>query len=307
MSSTVIIVGLSVLFHFIAAILAFRLIKITGHKIAWIFIVIAVIIQLLRRLISFWTIMKATENLPILPDEIIAVLISFFMLLGMAWIAPLFLSIRQSEEAMKLAMRRAEEEHRKSEAILAAIGDGISIQDINLTIKYQNDIHISLFGNHLGEKCYQAYRCIEGPCEPCPILISFRTGQNNSTEITKPVAEGISYFEVTASPLRDAAGNIIAGIEVVHDVGHRKNLEQELEKNIHDLQEALANIETLNGLIPICASCKMIRDDQGYWNQVELYVSQHSKAQFSHAICPDCSRKLYPDLGLDFGPMLKNG
>ena len=306
MSGTVIIVGLSVLFHSIAAILAFRLIKITGHKIAWIFIVIAVIIQVLRRLISFWTILRADENLPILPDEIIAILISFFTLLGMACITPLFLSIRRSEEAAKLAMSRTEEEHRKSEAIIAAIGDGISIQDINLTIKYQNDIHISLFGNHLGEKCYQAYRCVEGPCEPCPILLSFQTGQINSTEIKKPVAGGTSYFEITASPLRDAAGDIIAGIEVVHNVDHRKSLEKELEKNIHDLQEALANIETLNGLIPICSSCKRIRDDKGYWNQVESYVSQHSKAKFSHAMCPDCSRRFYPDLGLDFGPMLKN-
>ncbi len=305
MSGTVIVVGLSVLFHSIAAILAFRLIKITGHKIAWVFIVIAVIIQVFRRLISFLTILRVTEDLPILPDEIIAVLISLFTLFGMAYITPLFLSIRRSEELAKLEMSRAEEERRKSEAIIAAIGDGISIQDINLTIKYQNDIHISLFGSHLGEKCYQAYSCVEGPCEPCPILISFRTGQIHSTEITKSVAGGISYFEITASPLRDATGNIIAGIEVVHNVDLRKNLEQELKKNIHDLQEALANIETLNGLIPICASCKRIRDDQGYWNQVESYVSQHSKAKFSHAMCPDCSRRFYPDIGLDFGPMLK--
>ena len=61
-------------------------------------------------------------------------------------------------------------------------------------------------------------------------------------------------------------------------------------------QEALANIKTLSGLIPICAGCKKIRDDRGYWSQVEIYVAKHSGAKFSHGICPECARKLYPEL-----------
>ncbi|MGD0259501.1 MAG: response regulator [Verrucomicrobiota bacterium] len=71
-----------------------------------------------------------------------------------------------------------------------------------------------------------------------------------------------------------------------------------LERNrlIGELQEALANIKTLSGLIPICAGCKKIRDDRGYWSQVEIYVAKHSGAKFSHGICPECARKLYPEL-----------
>jgi hypothetical protein len=68
-----------------------------------------------------------------------------------------------------------------------------------------------------------------------------------------------------------------------------------LEENIAQLQEALAKVKTLSGLLPICASCKKIRDDRGYWNQIETYVQKHSDAQFSHGICPDCIRKLYPE------------
>jgi YesN/AraC family two-component response regulator len=64
---------------------------------------------------------------------------------------------------------------------------------------------------------------------------------------------------------------------------------------IKDLQQALANIKTLHGLIPICASCKKIRDDRGYWNQLEAYISEHSDAEFSHGICPDCAVKMYPN------------
>ena len=70
---------------------------------------------------------------------------------------------------------------------------------------------------------------------------------------------------------------------------------KEREKLIVELQEALAKVKTLSGMLPICASCKKIRDDKGYWNQIESYIGRHSDAQFSHGICPDCARKLYPE------------
>jgi hypothetical protein len=61
-------------------------------------------------------------------------------------------------------------------------------------------------------------------------------------------------------------------------------------------QDALNKIKTLRGIIPICASCKKIRDDKGYWNQLESYIREHSEAVFSHGICPECTENLYPDL-----------
>lgn len=67
------------------------------------------------------------------------------------------------------------------------------------------------------------------------------------------------------------------------------------EKVIEELQVALDEVKTLSGLVPICSSCKKIRDDTGFWNQIELYIEKHSAAQFSHAICPDCIKKLYPE------------
>lgn len=76
----------------------------------------------------------------------------------------------------------------------------------------------------------------------------------------------------------------------------RKEVELEREQVIGELKEALRNIKTLKGLLPICASCKKVRDDRGYWDQIETYVSRHSEAEFSHGICPDCVRRLYPDL-----------
>ena len=77
---------------------------------------------------------------------------------------------------------------------------------------------------------------------------------------------------------------------------HLRALTKEKEKLIVELQEALAKVKTLSGLLPICSSCKKIRDDNGYWNQIESYIRQHSEADFTHGICPTCAKMLYPGL-----------
>lgn len=80
------------------------------------------------------------------------------------------------------------------------------------------------------------------------------------------------------------------------EIVRRKAAEKEKEKLIAELQTALNEVKTLRGLIPICANCKKIRDDKGYWKQIEAYIEEHSEAFFSHGICPDCAQKLYHDL-----------
>jgi PAS domain S-box-containing protein len=80
------------------------------------------------------------------------------------------------------------------------------------------------------------------------------------------------------------------------DATDRIEAEREKERLIADLQKAFDEIKTLRGIIPICASCKKIRDDKGFWNQVEVYVSDHTEADFSHGLCPACAKKLYPDI-----------
>ena len=80
------------------------------------------------------------------------------------------------------------------------------------------------------------------------------------------------------------------------EIATREKSEQELEIERDKLKEALAEIKNLSGLIPICSKCKKIRDDQGYWQQVETYIRDRSDAQFSHSLCPECALKLYPDI-----------
>jgi hypothetical protein len=76
------------------------------------------------------------------------------------------------------------------------------------------------------------------------------------------------------------------------NLDQRNRADEEKEKVIGDLKKALAMVKKLSGLLPICASCKKIRDDQGYWNQIETYIKEHSEADFSHSICPECARAL---------------
>jgi PAS domain S-box-containing protein len=87
-----------------------------------------------------------------------------------------------------------------------------------------------------------------------------------------------------------------ASLSLLTDINYRKNMEEERERIISELQIALADVKTLSGLLPICSSCKKIRDDKGYWSQIEVYIKNHSDADFSHGLCPDCVEKLYPGM-----------
>lgn len=86
---------------------------------------------------------------------------------------------------------------------------------------------------------------------------------------------------------------------IFHDITARKQDEAEKERLISELQKSLTEVKTLSGLLPICSWCKKIRDDKGYWNQLESYISQHSGVDFSHGVCPECLRKHYPELMVD--------
>ena len=87
----------------------------------------------------------------------------------------------------------------------------------------------------------------------------------------------------------------VANASLTEEMQERRLVELEREKLIADLKTALAEVKTLSGLLPICCSCKKIRDDSGYWRQIEMYVAERSNAEFTHGICPECAKKLYPD------------
>lgn len=96
------------------------------------------------------------------------------------------------------------------------------------------------------------------------------------------------YYENKYNPIFDKHNRIVGLTLLLTDITERKKLEQEREQLIKKLEESLREIKTLSGMLPICASCKKIRDDKGYWNSVEDYIRQHSDASFTHGLCPEC-------------------
>ncbi len=104
------------------------------------------------------------------------------------------------------------------------------------------------------------------------------------------------WINITVAKMLDLAGGQVFLFGFVEDISNRKQMELEREKLINKLQDALAEIKELRGFIPICSNCKKIRDDAGYWQQIEKYITDRTDAKFSHAVCPDCAKELYPDV-----------
>ena len=107
--------------------------------------------------------------------------------------------------------------------------------------------------------------------------------------------EGTRWARAGKAPLKDKEGNVVGLIGYAADITEQKQAEEALKQERDKLQDALAEVKTLSGLLPICANCKKIRDDKGYWNQIEAYILDHSEADFSHSICPECAKNIYPE------------
>ncbi len=122
----------------------------------------------------------------------------------------------------------------------------------------------------------------------------FADGKIQEIEVRVPLPSGDTYYLTTVKPIFNDS-EVETVICISKNITNRKLAEIELKKEHDKLLQALKEIKTLSGLLPICASCKKIRDDKGYWNQIESYISRNSEANFSHGICPECSDKIYGD------------
>ena len=104
------------------------------------------------------------------------------------------------------------------------------------------------------------------------------------------------WVQVTSMPSNQKMDSRDIWSGIMLDISERKNAEMARHRLVAKLKKALAEIKTLQGILPICSCCKKIRDDQGNWEAIEVYVSEHSEADFSHSLCPDCAKTLYPDM-----------
>ena len=126
----------------------------------------------------------------------------------------------------------------------------------------------------------------------------FAEGKTEEIEVRVPLPSGDTYFLTTAKPIFNELGKVETVICTSKNITKRKLAEIALKEEHEKLIKAMEEIKVLSGLLPICSSCKKIRDDKGYWNQIESYIQEHSEAKFSHSICDECAEELYPGLGI---------
>ncbi len=150
----------------------------------------------------------------------------------------------------------------------------------------------------IGRKIWDLFEKDEADKRFAIVKKVFAGGKTEEIEVRVPLPSGDTYYLTTAKPIVNALGKVETVICTSKNITKRKLAEDALREEHNKLLTALKEIKILSGLLPICAACKKIRDDKGYWNQIESYINEHSEAEFSHGICPDCAKNLYPHLGL---------
>ena len=193
-----------------------------------------------------------------------------------------------------------EEENRMLAAIVESSDDAIIGKTLDGIIKSWNRGAESIYGYTKDEIIGRSISILAPPeyeDDILKILERIRRGEHIGNYETLRLRKDNKsiYVSLSISPIYDIEGRIIGASTIALDITERKQAALERERLVNELQQALAKVRTLSGMLPICANCKKIRDDKGYWNQIESYISEHSDTVFSHGICPECAQKLYPD------------
>jgi len=195
--------------------------------------------------------------------------------------------------------KRMEEQLRHSEArlsalfasigdavlVLSAWGEFLEIPTTNRSLLYKTREEL------LGRTLHQVFPQEKADYFLRHIQSALQERRSTEIEYSLDIAGKLTWFAATLSPMSTDAAVVV----VARDITERKRAEQERELLIEKLQAAVSQVKALSGLLPICSSCKKVRDDRGYWNQIESYIQRHSDAQFSHGLCPDCISKYFPD------------
>jgi len=174
----------------------------------------------------------------------------------------------------------------------------ICITNLNYEIVTANDAYWSIWGRGKKTplKCHEhrpGKYCHTRDCALTQIV----NGAPKYTCESHKINNGVDRnFLVTVTPYLDSKNRIAGILESFEDITERLKLEKENEDLILNLQESFKKVKLLSGFLPICASCKSIKDDKGLWSKVETYIANHSEATCSHCICPECAERLYPEI-----------
>ncbi|HEU4500205.1 MAG TPA: response regulator [Nitrospira sp.] len=145
------------------------------------------------------------------------------------------------------------------------------------------------------ETCRQIKRCAH--LQDIPVIMV--TAKSDLSNLQEAFAAGAMDFISKPVSSIELLARVSSALLLKQEMDRRKNRELELRRSNEELQKALKEVKVLRGLIPICASCKKVRNDGGFWQQLEEYLGEHSEAEFSHGLCQPCIKKLYPGVYQD--------
>ena len=193
------------------------------------------------------------------------------------------------------ALRESEENFRR---IVTTVGEGIVQLDGDHRIAFANRSFAAMLGYRVEEVVGRPFASFFFPED----VEDFnrrqdqrQQGRDERFERRFRTREGKAVWAiVSASPLVGGDGSVRGSYGAITDITERKEAETRLREANGQLRRAMEQVKTLRGIVPICMHCKKIRDDKGYWNQVEVYVRNHTEAEFSHGLCPDCLSRFYP-------------
>jgi PAS domain-containing protein len=204
------------------------------------------------------------------------------MVVGASVIARDITRQKQADEALRLSEER----------FRFALNNALVVvysQDLQLCYTWMNSARLALaHEDYMGRTDAEVFRGEEGARLTAIKEEVLRTGVESHAEITVTLKGVKHYFNLLVEPLRSTKGKplgvLCSAVEITT-----------LKETIVKLQQALDEVQMLRGLLPICASCKRIKDEHQTWQILEAYIQAHSEAKFSHGICPECMRKLYPE------------
>ena len=185
-------------------------------------------------------------------------------------------------------------------SIVNHISAMVAYWDSNQRCVFSNEAYRDWFGRSPEEMVGMSMKELLGPLYELnlPYILGVLRGEKQVFERQIPLPGG-GFRESIATYTPDIIDGVVRGFSAhVADVTMLREREAALEHALRERDEALADVQTLRGLLPICANCKRIRDTAGEWQPIEKYVTERTEASFSHSICPECTVKLYPDIGL---------